>query len=252
MDWLTDLDEAFTSEHLHLCGQPIVRSHGPIHHPTFPTVGFEVLLRPTKGDGSYVNPSDFLALMADHQSKRIDYFILSTVISRIAQSSLHQPGNYRIFINLSGQSMNDDKFLDAAVSLILQTPAVASKLCIEITETWSLINLKHIQRFMQQLSHHGCQFALDDFGSGFSSFSYLKSLPVDYVKIDGSFVLGVAENPVDFAIVRSCSEIGQMMGKTVIAEWVETEAVVQQLRKIGIDWMQGHVFGHPAPLDELI
>lgn len=253
VNWWVDLSDALMSERLHLCGQPIVRNGGSVEHMAHPMMGFEVLLRPTQGDGSYINPSDFLALMADQNlAKRIDYYILKTVISRIDQNCVCQHDGQRIFVNLSGQSMSDDVFLAAATELILASPKAASQLCIEITETWSLANIKRVQKFMQQLSQHGCQFALDDFGSGFSSFSYLKSLPVDYIKIDGSFVLGVADNPIDFAIVRSCSEIGQMMGKTIIAEWVETDAMVQQLRRIGIDWMQGHAFGYPVPLDELI
>jgi len=251
-DWLARIDEAFAADRLRLYGQTIVRSTTQDCGVSYPIAGCEVLLRLADSDGTSMNPSEFLlAVERLHMAERIDYFILKSVVSQIDSGSLLCPAGGRIFINFSGQSMSDSTFLTAAAELILSVPKATAQLCIEITETHALENIEGIRQFIYRLKHAGCQFALDDFGSGFSSFACLKALPVDYVKIDGSFVLGVTENPVDFAIVRSFSEIGQMMGKTIIAEWVETQVMAQQLRVIGIDWMQGHAFGRPMPLDTL-
>ncbi|MGB3615961.1 MAG: EAL domain-containing protein [Elainellaceae cyanobacterium] len=253
VNWLTRIDEAFASDQLRLYGQVIVQSTGRGSNISYPTVGLEVLLRLVDTDGSFVNLSELLSAVEQLQlTERIDYFVLQSVISRIKKGALFCPTGRRIFINLSSQSMSNSAFLTAAADLISSVPAIAAQLCIEITETHALRKIEDIRQFIEKLKPYGCRFALDDFGSGFASFTYLKTLPVDYVKIDGSFVLGVAENPIDFAIVRAFSEIGQMMGKTIIAEWVETDVMAQRLRMIGIDRMQGHAFGRPMPLDELI
>ena len=123
-------------------------------------------------------------------------------------------------------------------------------MCFEITETAAVADLVSATRFMQQLKERGCRFALDDFGSSFSSLAYLKQLPVDFLKIDGAFVRDMANDAIDRAMVRSINEIGHIMGKRTIAEFVEDDRTLDMLRKIGVDFVQGYKIGRPVPLDQ--
>ena len=127
----------------------------------------------------------------------------------------------------------------------------AEKLCFDISESVAIANLTDATRLMSTLGKLGCRFALDDFGSGHSSFAYLKTLPVDFLKIDGVYVKGVADDPLSFAIVRSINDIGQVMEKHIIAEFVESERVAEKLREIGIDYYQGYFIAEPRPIQEL-
>jgi Amt family ammonium transporter len=122
----------------------------------------------------------------------------------------------------------------------------------EVTETAAIANLAQAERFISALREEGAHFALDDFGSGLSSFGYLKSLAVDYLKIDGMFVKDILRDPIDLAMVRSINEIGHIMGKRTVAEFVENEAILERLREIGVDFVQGYHIGMPGRLDEVI
>ena len=127
-----------------------------------------------------------------------------------------------------------------------------AKICFEITETVAISNLSEANLFMRSLKELGCRFALDDFGSGLSSFAYLKNLPVDLLKIDGVFVKDILDDPIDFAMVKSINEIGQVMGKLTVAEYVENQAILDKLREIGVDYAQGYGVGRPQPLEKLL
>ena len=124
------------------------------------------------------------------------------------------------------------------------------QICFEVTETAAIANLSRAMVFMRALKERGCQFALDDFGSGLSSFAYLKTLPVDYLKIGGAFVKDIVDDEVDLAMVRSINDVGKVMGKRTIAEFVESEAILEKLREIGVDHAQGYGTGRPAPIRE--
>ena len=136
-------------------------------------------------------------------------------------------------------------------ALFEETGIDPQRICFEITETAAIANLSNATRMIIELGELGCQFALDDFGSGLSSFAYLKTLPVDYLKIDGLFVKDIAHDPIDRAMVRSINEIGQIMGKATIAEFVESATVFALLREIGVDYAQGYEIGKPQPLATL-
>ncbi len=155
-------------------------------------------------------------------------------------------------INLSGQSISDSHFLDYLVNLINETDIPKETLCFEITETSAITNLGKAQRLISELQSIGCSFALDDFGSGISSFAYLKNLPVEFLKIDGSFVKDIASDPIDQAMVRSINEIGHVMGKKTIAEFVENDQIRDVLQAIGVDYAQGFGIHKPIPLDKFI
>ena len=155
-------------------------------------------------------------------------------------------------INLSGQSVSDSHFLDYRVSLISETDIPKETLRFEITETSAITNLGKAQRLITELQSIGCSFALDDFGSGISSFAYLKNLPADFLKIDGSLVKDIAIDPIDQAMVRSINEIGHVMGKKTIAEFVENDEILHVLQDIGVDYAQGFGIHKPVPLDKFI
>jgi EAL domain-containing protein (putative c-di-GMP-specific phosphodiesterase class I) len=154
-------------------------------------------------------------------------------------------------INLSGQSLADEELLDFVLDQFERKQILPEKICFEITETAAIANLKNATHFIKALKNEGCHFALDDFGSGLSSFAYLKNLPVDFLKIDGLFVKNMANDDIDFAMVKAINDVGQVMGKQTIAEFVEDDAIMKKLEIIGVNYAQGYGISEPKPLMEL-
>jgi EAL domain-containing protein (putative c-di-GMP-specific phosphodiesterase class I) len=144
--------------------------------------------------------------------------------------------------------VNDDGFLRFLRRTIEGYGIAPRTICFEITETAAIVNLTKAAHFIRELKGLGCRFALDDFGSGLSSFSYLKNLPVDYLKIAGGFVRGLVDDPVDAAMVEAINRIGHVMGLQTIAEYVEHDSLLARIREIGVDYVQGNAIGPPAPL----
>jgi EAL domain-containing protein (putative c-di-GMP-specific phosphodiesterase class I) len=157
-----------------------------------------------------------------------------------------------ISINLSGPSLADATFLEFVIKRLQESGVSAEKICFEITETAAISNLNKATTFISTLRGLGCRFALDDFGSGLSSFAYLKNLPVEYLKIDGMFVRGIVDDPIDHAMVKSINEIGQVMGMKTIAEFVESDEIKRMLKRIGVNYAQGFAIGKPQPFDQLL
>ncbi|MCK5120564.1 MAG: EAL domain-containing protein, partial [Methylococcales bacterium] len=151
-------------------------------------------------------------------------------------------------VNLSGQSLADEKIQPFIIKLIRQLKFPTHKLIFEITETAAINNLTQAKKLMTGLQAIGIRFSLDDFGSGLSSFAYLKNLPVEFLKIDGMFVKDIVSDPIDRAMVRSINEIGQVMGKETIAEFVENQQIVDILKEIGVDYAQGYHYSAPDTL----
>ena len=150
-------------------------------------------------------------------------------------------------INLSGASINDDQFIDFVGEQFALHQIPPKAICFEITETIAITNLGKAADLIRSLKEFGCRFALDDFGSGMSSFAYLKNLPVDYLKIDGSFVKHIVEEPIDLAIVEAINQIGHVMGIKTIAEFVENDAILEKIKALGVDYAQGYGIGKPRP-----
>jgi Amt family ammonium transporter len=153
-------------------------------------------------------------------------------------------------VNLSGTSLNEQSFAE----FVLQNagdPAIAGALCFEITETAAVTNLSNAIYFMRELKGRGCKFSLDDFGTGLSSFMYLKTLPVDFLKIDGQFISQVAQDPVDRSMVEAISKVGRALGIATVAECVESQSVLDELERIGVDFAQGFFIAAPRPISEL-
>jgi len=155
-------------------------------------------------------------------------------------------------INLSGHSLNDLGLMEFVMTQMRNTNVPIGKICFEITETLGIANLSDASDFIKRFKTTGCTFSLDDFGSGMSSYGYLKSLPVDYLKIDGVFVKEMATNPNDYAVVKSISEIGHFMGKKIIAEYVQDDETIQLLQDLGVDYAQGYGIEKPRLLDDIL
>ena len=260
--WVTRLNRALNEERLRLSVQPIIaaetvtpiQSRLPLEPPG--QEGeidlYEVLLRMEDEKGDTVLPGAFLpAAERYNMAGAIDQWVIEATLGWFNR---HPERLRRLFlcsINLSGQSLADEEFPRLVTDLLERSQMPAHKLCFEITETAAVANLAAAKRAMHVLRERGCRFALDDFGCGLSSFAYLKTLPVDYLKIDGMFVKDIMEDPIDLAMVRSINEIAKVMGKQTIAEFVETEAILAKLREIGVDYVQGYATGRPHPIQAL-
>jgi EAL domain-containing protein (putative c-di-GMP-specific phosphodiesterase class I) len=176
----------------------------------------------------------------------IDRWVAQTSFAWLAARS--DPAAFRLSINLSGTTLSDEQFLDFVGELFTSHAVPPAAICFEITETAAIANLATASRFIRELRQLGCLFALDDFGSGLSSFGYLKNLPVDFLKIDGSFVRDLLTNPIDRAMVRAINEVGHAMGIRTIAEFVERPETLHVLAALGVDYAQGWAVGRPRPL----
>jgi len=209
----------------------------------------EILLRMLDENGDIVLPGAFIpAAERFHLMSKIDRWVISDVMSRLSDSPDKGLLNYTI--NLSGQSVGDKNILQHIIECLEEFSIDPSQICFEITETAAVANLDSARIFIDQLHELGCKFALDDFGSGLSSFAYLKNLNVDYLKIDGSFVRDINHDPVDYAMVASINRIGHLMGIKTIAEFVEDIEILHKLKDIGIDYVQGYSIDVPRPMSE--
>ena len=240
------LREALEQERFCLHYQPIVslgRNAGPrIRH--------EVLLRMLNNDGTLVAPRAFIpAAERFGLMPAIDRWVIRTAFRKYAKQFAHLPGA-EIAINLSGTSLGDGSLLDYVRKQFDACSIPPASVCFEITETAAIQNLGHAVDFINAVKKAGSHLAIDDFGSGLSSFKYLKTLPADYLKIDGSFVQDMLDNPVDHAMVEAINEVGHIMGIKTIAEYVHNREIMDRLAIIGVDCAQGFAIGEPVPLNE--
>lgn len=243
MDWVRHIDDALESGRFQLWRQPIRSLVGenqrPAHH-------YELLIRMLDHDRLIVLPGTFLPAAERYDRMRaIDRWVVKTALACIGQCSESSAQMHTI--NLSGASLGDDslcRFVREQIALNGVTP---QSICFEVTETVAIGNYQAAVRFMQDMREIGCSFALDDFGSGLSSFAYLKSLPVDFLKIDGAFIRNIATDPMDRAIVEAINRVAHVAGLKTIAEFVENEAIVDVLKEIGVDFAQGYGIGRPEP-----
>ncbi len=179
----------------------------------------------------------------------IDRWVILRTLERLRNAPAGPAASPVLAVNLSGNSLSDQSFLEFVVEHA-GAPDVARRLCFEITETAAVTNWSNALYFMKELQQRGCRFALDDFGSGLSSFMYLRTLPVDFLKIDGQFVAQVASNPVDRNMVEAICKIGRSLGISTVAECVESESVLTELKRIGVDFVQGYHLARPEPIIE--
>ncbi len=245
MQWVSRIHEALEENRLQLWMQTIM----PISDSDNSGLHYEILLRMVDKEGGLIPPGAFLPAAERYNlSARIDRWVVKTILSWLSQHPAHLEKLHLCAINLSGHSLSEEDFLTFITRQLDDTQVPPEKLCFEITETAAIANLAAATRFIRVLKEWGCHFALDDFGSGLSSFAYLKNLPVDYLKIDGIFVRDIVEDPIDCAMVKSINEIGQVMGKKTIAEFVENPAILKKLNNIGVNFAQGYGIAKPVPL----
>ena len=204
----------------------------------------EVLVRMVDEAGFPVLPANFLSTAERYNmATQLDTWVVNGVLDWLAtEQGVH------CTINLSGMSIANEDFLRFMLDVIDDKGVEANRICLEITETAAIQNLSKASRFIEELRELGCCFALDDFGSGLSSFAYLKNLPVDFLKIDGFFVRDMVEDRINYELVKSINDVGQVMGKRTIAEFVENTATLQALRDIGVDYAQGYDIAKPRPI----
>jgi diguanylate cyclase (GGDEF)-like protein/PAS domain S-box-containing protein len=244
MRWMPRIQEALADERFRLYYQPILPCSD-----TPDGVHGEILIRMLDEAGHIVLPGAFLPAAERYGLMlALDRWVVKRSLGALSAAS-DIGGDVMFAINISGQSLGAADFLDYVTDQIDATRVAPSKLCFEITETSAVSELAHALRFIDTLKGLGCRFALDDFGTGLSSFSYLKTLPVDYLKIDGVFVTGLVADDIDHAMVEAVHHVGHMMGLKTIAEWVESPAILLKLRQIGVNYGQGHALGQPRPLD---
>jgi diguanylate cyclase (GGDEF)-like protein/PAS domain S-box-containing protein len=246
MSWVSHISGALAEDRFRLRAQPVVplmpRRAGA-HH-------CELLVVMIDPDGNEIPPGSFLPAAERYNlATRIDRWVVRAALTWLADVRNERGRPALCGINLSAQSLGDTGFLEYVRAECAHAGVSASRLCFEITETAAIANLDTARRFMDALRSDGARFALDDFGKGLSSFGYLRSLPVDYVKIDAQFVRDLLHDPIDLAMVRSINEVARLMNKYTIAEGVESHEILAKLREVGVDYAQGYAIGVPRYID---
>ena len=242
--WSQSLNEALSQDRFWLHCQPIAPLSATDPGPS----RYEILVRMIGLDGSMIEPQTFVPV-AERLGimPRIDRWVIRNAFSTVLKGSKHQNGP-RYAINLSGTSLNDTGLMEFIREQLRSFEVDPCSVCFEITETAVIHNLARTAHLMRELKDLNFSFALDDFGSGLSSFGYLKALPVDYLKIDGSFVRNMEDDSVDYAMVKCINEIGHVMGIKTVAEFVHSKAVWDKLKSLHVDYAQGDIVGSPRPL----
>lgn len=238
------LRDALDYDHFRLYCQPIrpIRREADCLH-------YEVLLRLVDGSGKIVLPAAFIPAAERYGLMgAVDRWVVRHAL-RLCGPLIDRSTGGRICLNLSGNSLNDDSFLGFVQQEFLHSAVPPERVCFEIMETAVIHHFPEAIRFLTEMKGQGCRFALDDFGRGLSSFTYLKQLPVDFLKIDGSFVLNIATDRVDRAMVEALNQVGHIMDIEVIAEWAESHAALVELETLGVDYVQGFAVGTPLPVE---
>jgi diguanylate cyclase (GGDEF)-like protein/PAS domain S-box-containing protein len=251
MEWVDRLQRALSEDRFLLYAQPIHALSSSASEPDH----IELLVRLRSERDELVPPMAFVPAAERYNlMPLIDRWVLRNAFALLG-THRHRVGTWQpglCAINLSGASINDDSFLDFVLAEFLRSGLPHSRICFEITETTAVTSLSKAADFIAALRGLGCRFALDDFGAGVSSFSYLKHLPVDFVKIDGSFVRDMAQDPVDRAMVEAIHSIGHVMEKQTIAESVESVEILDLLRAIGVDYAQGYGIARPVAFERML
>jgi Amt family ammonium transporter len=247
--WVTRIRSALEEDRFTLHVQPI--------QPLEPIAGvpchYEVLIRMIGESGELIPPGAFIPAAERYDlMPAIDRWVLNHLVACVTRQQCVFEAGQRLFVNLSGQSLCHEETLQGMVDLLRQSKLPQGLFCFEVTETAAITNLSSAKRFMQTLKQLGCEFALDDFGSGLSSFGYLKHLPVEYLKIDGAFVKDMLQDRIDESMVEAINHIGHVMGLKTIAEYVEDTQILTRLVEIGVDFAQGYGIRRPFPLTELM
>ncbi|MDX3772572.1 EAL domain-containing protein [Chromatiaceae bacterium AAb-1] len=246
IQWVSQLRQAIQDDKFILYQQPIqsVRHHNSKLH-------YELLLRLKDQDDNLIIPDNFIRSAERYGlMPKIDRWVISRYFRWLQQHPEHLKQLDLCSINVSGTSLADATFKDDIQTLFLKHQIPYRHICFEITESVAILNLQNTLNFIEHFRHQGCKFALDDFGSGFSSYGYLKHFPADFVKIDGSFVRDLLDDHYNKAIIKSIHEVAKAVNMLTIAEYVENNAILTELRVLGIDFVQGYAIADPAPLED--
>jgi diguanylate cyclase (GGDEF)-like protein/PAS domain S-box-containing protein len=245
MKWVSRITSAVEENRLELFYQPIV---GISKENSSSRGHYELLLRMRDENGEIVGPDQFIPAAERYNlMSTLDRWVIHQALSQLADRNPEAEfAHFTLAINLSGTSLSEDRFLEFVIDELKKQKLPKGAICFEITETAAISNLSRVIHFMQALKKLGCKFSLDDFGSGLSSFTYLKNLPVDYLKIDGQFIRNVAEDSVDESMVKAINEVGEAMGIETIAERVESKEVIEKLSEIGVKFAQGYYIARPT------
>ncbi len=243
-EWIPLVTEALEENRFVLYSQPIVTAGNTKrvkHH--------EVLIRMLDDQGNRISPGKFIPA-AEHYGmvEDIDRWVFDQVLSHLQRKQAAGDNTARYAINLSGNTVSDESLKDYFIARFRETGIDPRRLQFEVTETAAIRHFDRAIDLIRALKDEGCYFALDDFGSGLSSLGYLKELPVDYLKIDGSFIRAMELNEVDYSMVSTINHLGQILGIKTIAECVETESQLAMLQDIGVDYIQGYIIGAPQPI----
>ena len=244
IQWLQRLQSALKENRFHLYQQVIVAAQGEDGGPAM-----EVLVRLQDESGQDLPPAEFMRAAERYRLMGlVDRWVVQTTLSALGRGAISVAPEHSVAINISGQTLGDVQFLEFVVECLDSTGVTPGQVCFEIAESAVIANLDHARRFVGVLHGMGCQFALDDFGSGVGSFSNLKTLPLDYLKIDGSFIRNLARDSVNQAMVTAMIKLARTLNFKVIAEHVEDSAAEEAARRMGVDYLQGFAIGRPQPL----
>lgn len=243
--WMHKIRQALADDQFRLYCQSIV----PVKIPDTKVLYHEILLRLEQENGEIVEPHAFLPVAERYNlMPSIDRWVIHNSLE-LLNYRIQKEKNIGVFaINISAQSLNDNDFLDFVVDQFSETKVPPDHVCFELTEATVISNLDNATKFISVLQKMGSRFSLDNFGHGFSSYSYLKKIKIDYLKIDGAFVTDMANDDVDFAMVQSINQIGHTLGVETIAECVESKRTLEKLMTLGVDHVQGYQIGKPIPL----
>jgi len=247
MRWMARLTNARDEGRLDIMFQPIVR----VAESSKERPHYELLLRLHDENGTIVLPDEFIpAAERFNLMPSLDRWVIEKVLRDHVPSTRDgvEEAAFTVAINLSGTTLSDPGFLEFLIDSLEEHEPTPGVLCFEVTETAAIANLGHASYLMREMASRGCLIALDDFGSGLSSFNYLRTLPINYLKIDGNFVQNVASDPIDRSMVEAIVQIGRAIGIETVAERVETPAVLETLRRIGVGYAQGFLCGRPTPM----
>lgn len=249
MHVVAKINHAFEHDGFSLFYQPIMALESGNQHHTH----IEILLRMKDEEGDWISPALFLPAAERYNiATKIDRWVVEATLRWFS----HHPATLATLdtcaINLSGLTLCDENFITFISQTFARYQQPPQKFCFEITETAAIRNLHEASEFIARIRELGCSFALDDFGSGMSSYAYLKNLPVDFLKVDGMFIKGIMEDPIDHAMVKSINDIGHVFGLKTIAEYVETNELIEELKRIGLDFVQGYAISKPNCISTLV
>ena len=248
MRWTSIINNALNDGRFVLYAQEII----PVSEQSEEIKRYEILIRMIDEQGELVLPDEFLPSAEKYSlMPKIDRWVLETAFDWILQQKQAHAQIPMLSINLSGSTLGDEDLLQFLVKRFADD-IDPSMICFEITETLAVSSFLLANGFIGQLRDIGCHFSIDDFGSGVCSYAYLKQLDFDYIKIDGFFVRSVPDNPIDQAVVRSINDIGHLMGKKTVAEYVENSSIREELASIGVDFAQGFGIHSPVPLSDIV